>query len=201
LLVLGMLGLLADLVMLINHDLSVNPRYLLTGMVGLAPVCGWGLAELFRHAPWRTALLTAGLAILTIVSFVQISPSLYWQDYHARAAAAYLERIRAFPWNAGFIVGARSPLVNFYAGIEARPNWKTISPGSGWPDDKLGEAIDDLLLAGRVVYVDFDPDIWQYGARGRSREEKGLRLIRERYCLKLVADQLYQIVDRPTRFE
>lgn len=201
LLVLGMLGLLADLVMLINHDLSVNPRYLLTGLVGLAPVCGWGLAELFRHAPWRTALLTSGLAILTMVSFVQISPSLYWQDHHARAAAAYLERIRTFPWNSGFIVGARSPLVNFYAGIEARPSWKTISPGSGWPDDKLGEAIDDLLLAGRVVYVDFDPELWQHGARGRSREESGLRLIRERYCLKLVAGQLYQIVDRPTRFD
>ncbi|MFM8394312.1 MAG: glycosyltransferase family 39 protein [Acidobacteriota bacterium] len=199
LLILGMLGLLADIVMLINHDLSVNPRYLLTGMIGLVPVCGWGLADIYDRSPWRALVLTCGLAVLSLANFVQISPQYYWQARNAAATAAYLERIRDFPWNSGFIVGARSPLINFYAAIEAQPSWKTISPGAGWPDDKLDEAIDDLLLAGRVVYVDFDPELWQHGARASSREANGLRLIRERYCLRPVVGELFQIIERADR--
>jgi hypothetical protein len=195
LLVLGLLGLLADITMLINHDLSVNPRYLLSGMVGLAPVCGWGLAELYDLAPWRTRFLAAGLIIISMANFVQLWPSFYWQAHNSRTASVYLDRIRDFPWNSAFIVGARSPLINYYAGIEARPNWKTISPGSGWPDEKLGEAIDDLILAGRVVYVDFDPQLWQHGARASSRESSGLQWIRQQYCLQPIREQLYRIVD------
>ncbi len=199
LLILGLIGLVANMTMLINHDLSVNPRYLLTGMVGLAPVCGWALADLYDHTPVRARLLLAGLLTITLASLIRIWPDYHWQSRNAVAAAAYLDRIRDLPWNSGFIVGARSPLINFYMGIEARPEWKTISPGSGWPDDRLGQAVDDLLLAGRFVYVDFDPEIWQYGERGSSREEKGLRMIRQRYCLRHIDKQLY-LIDEPQVF-
>src|SRR5262245_59093781 len=49
----GCLGLLANLIMLANHDLPVNPRYLLTGLLGLAAVCGWSMAELIHsHRLW-----------------------------------------------------------------------------------------------------------------------------------------------------
>src|SRR5262249_22793662 len=49
LLIIGALGLLADLVLLANWDLPVNPRYPLTGLVGLAGVAGWGIAELIAR--------------------------------------------------------------------------------------------------------------------------------------------------------
>ena len=58
------------------------------------------------------------------------------------------------------------------------PYWLTISPGSGWPDARLDKAIDDFFYAGRVVYVDFDPEIWQTGVRENSREAAGLEMIR-----------------------
>ncbi|MFZ4983865.1 MAG: glycosyltransferase family 39 protein [Blastocatellia bacterium] len=193
---LGLLGLLADVALLANHDLSVNPRYLLVGMVGLAPICGWALAELCQYSLWRGMALAAALACLTLVSYVQISDQIYWQQRHAMAAAEYLQMIQSFPWNSGFIVGARSPLVNYYAGVGARPTWRTISPGSGWPDERIDEAIDGMLMAGRVVFVDFDPEIWQHGARGFSREAAGLHRIREEYELQSVTKDLYRILGK-----
>ena len=75
-----------------------------------------------------------------------------------------------------FIVGSRTPLVNFLAGVKARPYWLTITPGAPWPDDRLGEAIQDFFYAGRNVYVDFDPELWQTGAREKSREAAGLEI-------------------------
>lgn len=193
---LGLLGLLADIVLLINHDLSVNPRYLLLGMVGLAPICGWTIVELYRCFRWRAVTLVASIWLLSFTNFVERSIDIYWQEHHSRAAAEYLIMIKNFPWNSGFIVGARSPLVNFYAGIEARPFWKTISPGAGWPDDKLEEKIDDMLIAGRPVFVDFDPEIWQHGARGHSREAAGLNHISELFELEPITKTMFRIKSR-----
>lgn len=191
---LGALGLLADLVLIANHDLSLNPRYLLTGMVGLAPVCGWGVAVMFQRNRWQGVVIVLGILILTLVNYIQLSGEVYWQQRNSRTAAQFLRQVEKFPWNSGFIVGARTPLINFYAGVDARPYWKTISPGSGWPDEKLDEAIDDMLMAGRMVYVDFDPEIWQSGAREKSREAAGLRMISERYETTLIEYQIFRIV-------
>ena len=190
---LGLTGLLADMTLLVNHDLSVNPRYLLVGMVGLAPLCGWGLAELFSCFRWQATIPAAGLICLTFVNYIQQGPGIYWQERHALATVEYLKRIESFPWNSAFVVGARTPLVNFYAGIRARPNWKTIAPGAGWPDDRVTEVIREMLMSGRVVYVDFDPEIWQHGARGHSREAAGLRQIREEFELEQISGTIFVI--------
>ncbi|MBO0722227.1 MAG: hypothetical protein J2P41_15485, partial [Blastocatellia bacterium] len=111
----------------------------------------------------------------------------------------YISRIEALPWNSAFIVGARSPLITLYNWIGARPFWKTVAPGSGWPDDRLGKVIDDLLMAGRVVYVDFDPSIWQVGSRKVSREAPGLAMIKQDYELENVKDDFYRIVRRKSQ--
>ncbi|HKQ90031.1 MAG TPA: hypothetical protein VJZ77_05065, partial [Blastocatellia bacterium] len=92
--------------------------------------------------------------------------------------------------------GARTPLIHFLAGVKARPHWLTIAPGSGWPDDKLGEAIQDFFYAGRKVYVDFDTELWQKGAREISREALGLEMIKREYRLEHVRDSFYRILGR-----
>ena len=94
------------------------------------------------------------------------------------------------------LVGGRTPLIHFLAGVKARPYWLTISPGSGWPDDKLGEAIQDFFYAGRSVYVDFDPELWQKGAREISREAAGLEMIKREYRLEHIRDYFYRILGR-----
>jgi hypothetical protein len=192
----GLFGLMADLALLANHDLAVNPRYLLTGLLGLAAACGWGLAELIRgYRVWATPLLI-GLLALTKGAYNHMAKQLYEEQWSARAAREYIEKIERLPWHTGFIVGSRTPLIHFLKGVGARPYWLTISPGSGWPDDRLDEAIDDFFYAGRLVYVDFDPELWLAGARGKSREAAGLEMIKRRYRLEHIRDSFYRIVER-----
>jgi len=196
LLVFGLLGLAANLALLANHDLSVNPRYLLTGLIGLAPGCGWCLAELIRcYRVWATPLLI-GLIVLTKGSYNHMVKDLYGQQWASRAARDYVAKIADLPWYSAFIVGARTPLINFLAGVKARPYWEAITPGAPWPDDKLGEAIQDFFYAGRKVYVDFDPELWQTGAREKSREAAGLEMIKREYRLEHIRDSFYRVLER-----
>ena len=193
---LGICGLLADAALVMNHDLAVNPRYLLTGLLGLAAVVGWALAEWMRQFKWRAAPLLCGLLILTQGSYHHVARELYQQNWAAWAARDYYDGIRDLPWHAAFIVGSRTPLIHFYAGVGAHRYWAVIAPGSGWPDEKLDDRIADLMMAGRAVYVDFNPELWQTGAREKSRERAGLEHIKASYELEHLRHQFYRIVRR-----
>ncbi|MBI1762847.1 MAG: hypothetical protein HYR56_15560 [Acidobacteria bacterium] len=195
---LGLCGLGTDLLLLLNHDLPVNPRYLLTGLPGLAAVSGWMLAEFARTQQWRALPLLLGLLVLTKGTYNRLAKELYDHQWGARAAQHYIQKITDLPWHAAFIVGARTPLIQFYNGVRAHPHWAVIAPGAPWPDEKLGERIDDLIMAGRAVYVDFDPELWQLGTRSISREGAGLEMIRREFELESVREQLYRIVRRRT---
>lgn len=193
---LGGCGLGANLLLLINHDLSVNPRYMLTGLLGLAAVSGGWLAQTIQTQRWRSVPLLLGLLVLTKGTYNGMAKELYDQNWSARAAQSYVAKIADLPWNSAFIVGARTPLVHFLSGVGARPTWRVIPPGAGWPDEKLDERINGFLLAGRRVYVDFDPELWQTGARTTSREQQGLEMIKRDYELELVREHLYRILKR-----
>jgi hypothetical protein len=196
LLALGLAGLAASLALLANHDLAVNPRYLLTGLIGLAAACGWCLAELVRRYRALTGPLLLGLILLTKGSYNHMAKQLYDQQWGARAARDYVAKIADLPWNSAFIVGSRTPLIHFLTGVEARPFWLAITPGAPWPDDKLDEAIQDFFYAGRNVYVDFDPELWQKGAREKSREAEGLEMIKREYKLEHIRDSFYRVLGR-----
>jgi hypothetical protein len=195
---LGAAGLMANLVLLLNHDLSVNPRYVLTGMLGLTAVSGWALAELFKL---RADLAGGVLILVTFLSagvLIESGKENYDQEWNARAARRYLSRIDYLPADSVFIVGSRTPLVNFYIGLGARPAWRTIQPGSGWPDDRLASVIEGYLSEGHPVFVDFDRDLWQVGRRPTRREEIGLEMIRREFQLELVHDSLHRVITHRT---
>ncbi|MGH9840928.1 MAG: glycosyltransferase family 39 protein [Blastocatellia bacterium] len=196
---LGLFGLLADVVLIANHDLSVNPRYMLTGLFGLAPACGWCIAELIKRYRARAIPLLVGFVLLTKGSYNHTAKELYEEQWASRAARNYFAKIEDLPWNSGFIVGARTPLIHFFAGVGARPYWRTISPGAGWPDEKLDQTIRDFFYAGRLVYVDFDPELWQTGARETSREADGLERVKQTYRLQHIRDSFYRVVERLPR--
>ena len=60
----------ADLVLLANWDLPVNPRYPLTGLAGLAGVAGWGVAELAARRPrWRNGVLVV-FALISVAGIL-----------------------------------------------------------------------------------------------------------------------------------
>jgi len=237
----GLCGLLADLVLLANHDLPVNPRYALTGLLGLAAISGWCFSELLRNglnaksafhprdaknaeeaqrkkqnlcetsaelrvsavkSVWaklpsrQGALVLFSLIVLTKATWNYEAKELYSAEWNADGALRFIAKVEKLPWNSGFIVGQRSPLVHYFSAIGVEPYWLTISPGSGWPDAKLDKAIEDFFYAGREVYVDFDPEIWQTGVRENSREAAGLEMIRNHYELEHISDQFYRIVGK-----
>src|SRR5262245_7044918 len=193
---LGLIRLASNLSLLANHDLSVNPRYLLTGLIGLAAACGWLLAEAIRFFRVWAAPLLIGLILLTKVSYNNTAKELYNQQWSARAARDYVAKVADRPWNSAFLVGSRTPLIHFLAGVKARPYWLAVTPGAPWPDDRLDDVIQDFLYAGREVYVDFDPELWQAGAREKSREAAGLEMIRRDYSLEHIRDSFYRVLKR-----
>jgi hypothetical protein len=71
-----------------------------------------------------------------------------------------------------------------------------VTPGAPWPDYRLDEVIQDFLHAGRKVYVDFDPELWQAGAREKSREAAGLEMIKREYRLEHIRDSFYRVLKR-----
>jgi len=196
LLALGLVGLAANLALLANHDLSINPRYLLTGLIGLAAACGWLLAESIKCFRVWAAPLLIGLIVLTGVSYNNTAKELYNQQWSARAARDYVAKVADLPWNSAFIVGSRTPLIHFLAGVKARPYWLAVTPGAPWPDERLDDVIQDFLYAGRKVYVDFDPELWQAGAREKSREAAGLDMIKRDFSLEHIRDSFYRVLKR-----
>jgi hypothetical protein len=44
--------------------------------------------------------------------------------------------------------------------------------------------------------VDFDPELWQQGAREKSREAEGLEMIKREYRLEHIRDSFYRILGR-----
>jgi hypothetical protein len=199
LLAVGALGWLAALVLVENHDLAVNPRYLLTGLVGVAATCGWLVGELFRRRSlWTAAVLVLLLKGVSDDGLREMRKKAGWARAGAAEARAYLMKLDGLERDAVFIVGGRTPLVNFYRSIGARPGWQTVAPGSAWPDERLGSVVDEYLAAGRPVYVDFDEDLWNPGSRERSREGPGLQMVRDAYQLEAVRDTLYRVARRKT---
>lgn len=196
LLLLSGCGLLSMIVLIANHDLSLNPRYLLTGLLGIAPLCGQLLAERWRMVPPPRMLLVSLIA-LTILNLSGVLAFLHRVQWpRTKAASEYRQKIQSLPDNAVFIVGRHSPLIDFYRRIGARPEWRVIAFGSAWPDERLGEVIDQHRRAGRAVYVDFDPQLWDKTMRDHSREAPGLLRIQQEYKLIPISGSLMLVSDR-----
>ncbi|HZS08926.1 MAG TPA: glycosyltransferase family 39 protein [Blastocatellia bacterium] len=197
LLLVSFFGLLSAVMLVANHDLAVNPRYLLTGLLGLAPLGGWWLAELVRKKSRLCYGVMTLLALLTLSGLIGMEIYLdrvQWPRTYA--TRDYVAKISALPDQSVFIVGRNTPLVNFYRAVGARPRWQVIPFGSGWPDERLGEVIDLHLKEGRPVYVDLDRTLWSEGMRDHSRESAGLEMIRRSYQLESVRDSLCRVSRR-----
>ena len=179
------------------HQVATDSSYLLTGLIGLAPLCGWRLAEWSREQTTWHGVGLALLAALTVSGLVGAAIFLHRVQWpHTIAARDYAAMISTLPEQAVFLVGRRTPLVNYYQRIGAHPGWQTIPFGAGWPDARLGEVVDDYLKAGRPVFVDFDETIWSEGMRARSREAVGLELLRREYRLEPVTASLFRVVGK-----
>ncbi len=152
--------------LLINHDLPVNPRFIMPAAWMLAPVAAGGLAALLavgRKADRRRAVIVAAMSILVVATL----SFFIWQGvvvYHFRASrrkAAAFAVMMQMPSNAFVIPGPSTP-VAYYLGRMGVKDFDIIASGWGWPgQSQLQEGVVEALSEGREVYANLDPEDWR----------------------------------------
>jgi len=163
LLLLAVVGLLADLVIFFNYSTAVNWRYFLTGLPAIAPLSASFMLRILQR-PLRTtriafAASVALLLALAAVFTLALRPAS--KQFIARRAMSrdYHFALEKLPRDAVMISGAQTIAVTYWKAI-GLGQWETIGTGGGWPGDKLVLIINDYLSEGRRVFLDADPRWW-----------------------------------------
>ena len=163
LLLLWVVAAFADLLLFFNYSTTVNWRYFLTGLPGLAPLAGnWLLLVGTRllgnvqRSFVATLIVIAGFAM----GFGLLVRPMSSQFIQRRDLTKdYEKRLRELPSDAVMISGSQTIAVTYWASIGAG-HWQTIGTGGGWPGDRLFEVINDHLARGKRVFIDSDPRWW-----------------------------------------
>lgn len=194
LLLLGLMGMAADLLLYLNYSTAVNWRYFLTGLPALAPLSATflirKLEKLFRSQRLAFASCVAVLLVLATIFTILIKP--VSQEFIQRRALSkeYRHQLAKLPRDAVMISGAQTIAVTYWKAIGAG-EWKTIGTGGGWPGD-LAKAIDDHFAAGRRVFLDADPRWWL--PCGWQRDEiPAIVALERRYKLEKVTDTIFEV--------
>src|SRR5262249_34911337 len=163
LLLLSLVGLFANLLLLLNYSTAIGWRYLSTGLPALAPLTASYLTESFAkrrgtvHRGFVAAvvlivLIAVGLGAL-LVPFrsgtVQLRTA--WKEYGRELAKV--------PRNAVIISGAQTVAVSYWRGV-GRGEWDMIGTGGGWPGEQLSPRIETYLRQRKQVFIDTNPRWW-----------------------------------------
>ena len=195
LLVLGAVGLFANLMLITHYSTVINGRYLLTGLLGLIPLAADYLvrAEERRTCDARRgfALAAGGVALTAVIIGAAFYPFAWPTIKSHGLTKEYRERLRLLPDDAVVMAGGQTVSVTFYRGVGAG-RWDVIGTGGGWPGERLTEVIDEHLRQGRRVFLDADPRWWS--TTGWQLEEtRAVAALEGRYRFRRVADHLYEI--------
>ena len=160
---LGIVGLFANLFLFLNYSMTINWRYFLTGLPGLAPLAAFFLMLAFTKALGneRRALVAciAGLAIVAILTGVALTPlRAKFAEEHA-LMKNYRARLVMLPEDAVVMAGRQTVAVTFWRGV-GEGHWDVIGTGSMWPGTGLVSLIDSYLKNGRRVFLDTDARVW-----------------------------------------
>jgi hypothetical protein len=153
----------ADVLLFFNYSTSVNWRYFLTGLPGLAPLAGsWMLlvgSRLFGRTNRALVACILVIAALAITFSILMRPISYEFIQRRAMSKDYRKRLADLPPDAVMISGSQTIAVTYWAAIGAG-RWETIGTGGGWPGDRLFVVIDEHLANGKRVFIDSDPRWW-----------------------------------------
>lgn len=195
LLLLGITGLLADLLLFFNYSTAVNWRYFLTGLPAIAPLSANYLIQTLsgRLQSVRLALASclAALLVFALVFSILIEP--VSQEFVQRRAMSkeYREQLLKLPPDAVMISGSQTIAVTYWKSMGAG-DWKTIGTGGAWPGDRLVPLIESYLKQGRRVFIDADTRWWL--PCGWQREEiPPIVKLEEKFRFRRVTETIYEI--------
>ena len=165
-------GLLADLLLLLNYSTTIGWRYLLTGLPAFAPLTADCLVRSLttRFASVRAAVASAAaaIALLALLFGLYMRPvSRQFVEWRA-LSRDYNAQLATLPRDAVMISGSQTVAVKYWRGVGAG-EWDVIGTGGGWPGERLVPMIEAYLKQGRRVFIDADPRWWL--VCGWQREE------------------------------
>ena len=159
----ALVGLFATAMLFLNYSTTINWRYFLTGLPGLAPIAGDYFLRLQtkRFGTEQRGFVSAIIAIALVAFFMGVLIQPKSNEYFNRLAQAktYDAQLKQMPRDAVVIAGAQTVAVQYWRGI-GLGEWDWIGVGAGWPQGQLESKIDEHLKAGRRVFLDTDPRWW-----------------------------------------
>jgi hypothetical protein len=198
LLLLGVAGLSADLLLYLNYSTAVNWRYFLTGLPAIAPLSANFLLRTVtrRSGSARIAFATCVVTVLglAVVFSLLIRPASRQFIERRAMSKEYRHQLANVPPDAIMISGAQTIAVTYWKAIGAG-DWKTIGTGGGWPGQNLVPLIENYLKEDKHVFLDTDPRWWL--PCGWQRDEiPAIVKLRERFSFRRVTDTIYEIRPR-----
>jgi len=196
LLALGLLGVVANLSLIIHYSVVLNGRYMLTGLPAFAPLVASLLVRL-RPRSARNARHAFAFVVLfistchVVVGGIVLTQAARTLANHAHTGT-YIARLRLLPEDGVIIAGAASVSVNYWRGIGSG-KWETIGTGGGYYGEAwLNQTIDDYLRQGRRVFLDTDPKLW--ATRGWQLEEtRAISRLPARFRFHRISDTIVEL--------
>ncbi len=194
-LALWLVSFFADVLLFFNYSTTVNWRYFLTGLPGLAPLAAhWWLATAARlvGTPRRAFVVCVSVSAAIAITFSFLLRPVSFDFIQRRAMSKeYKHRLKDVPTDAVMISGAQTIAVTYWANIGAG-KWTTIGTGGGWPGNRLFAVVDDYLAKKLRVFIDSDPRWWV--PCGWQREEIPLIVeLEDHFRFRRVNDTMFEL--------
>lgn len=191
----ALVSLFATAMLFLNYSTTINWRYFLTGLPGLAPLVGnyFQQIQTKRFGSERRGFVSATIGIALIAFFMGVLIQPKSNEYFNRLAQAktYDAQLKLMPRDAVVIAGAQTVAVQYWRGI-GLGNWDWIGVGAGWPQGQLESKIAEHLQAGRRVFLDMDSR-WWLPCSWHVAEIEELSKIEPHFHFKRVAPTIYEI--------
>lgn len=195
LLLLGAMGLLADLVLYFNYSTAVNWRYFLTGLPLIAPLSANFLMETLtrrlRNARWAFLASVGAVLVLATIFSLMIRPASRMFIERRAMSKEYRHQLEHVPTDAVMISGSQTIAVTYWKAI-GLGDWKTIGTGGGWPGADLVPLIERYFGEGRRVFLDSDPRWWLPCSWQRD-EIPTIVDLQKRFGFRKVTDTIYEL--------
>lgn len=197
-LLLWLVAFFANVLLFFNYSTTINWRYFLTGLPGLAPLGAAWLLRLgekrFRTTQRAFVACSVAIVVLAVIFFIYARPISFEFIQRRAMSKDYKHRLELVPRDAVMISGAQTVAVHYWAAIDER-DWKTIGTGGGWPGDRLFSTIDTHLANGQRVFLDADPRWWL--PCSWQRDEIPLIVnLEDRFSFRHVKDTIYELRPR-----
>jgi 4-amino-4-deoxy-L-arabinose transferase-like glycosyltransferase len=195
LILLAVVGLLANLSLIIHYSVVLNARYVLTGLPALAPmVAAYFVQEQeakMKNGGRAFANVALGVAVVGLWLGANWWPSNEGYIQSRALTKNYNAQLAHIPRDAVVMAGGQTVGVTYWRGL-GMGDWEVIGSGGGWPGAQLGDVIENYLHDHRRVFLDADARWWS-PCGWQILELRELAGIESRFHFQRVADTLYEI--------